>query len=78
MHLLGFNSELFPYYINDEGNPLPYNDYFETSENNYYIKLPKVIQLAKTYFDCESIEHLKLENEGGTSSRFQHFEYTLF
>lgn len=39
---------------------------------------PKLLQEAKTYFNCNSITGVYLENEGGETSESSHFEKILF
>lgn len=62
LHILGFNWELFKYFIDENGVLLDFSLYFEKTEETFNLKLPKLVELAQNYFDCYSITAVKLEN----------------
>ena len=59
-HILGFSNSYFK----------DFNFLFDkTDEFNvvrYYIKSPKVLEVAKKYFDCQDIDGVELEESGGS------------
>lgn len=38
------------------------------------LMLPRLTQLAREYFDCDSIDGVEMENQGGAGSLGSHFE----
>ena len=39
-----------------------------------YLKSPKLLEVAKKYYNCDDIEGVELENEGGTGTAGSHWE----
>ena len=68
-HILGFDEFLFKYYYN---NLLTKKDKFGITR--YYINSPKVINVAKKYFNCQNIKGVELENSGGEGTAGSHWE----
>ena len=68
-HILGFDN----YYFTEV-----YHNYF-TKKDAYgieraYINSPKVVKVAKKYFNCETLEGVELENIGGEGTAGTHWE----
>ena len=64
IQFLGFSYENFEYFNNTNIDEV-YETVFEERMqlNTNYIKTPKVLEIAKKYFDCSSITGLPLENQ---------------
>ena len=43
-----------------------------------YINSPKVLEVAKKYFNCETIDGVELENYGGEGSAGFHWEARIY
>ena len=41
------------------------------------IKTPKVVERSKKYFNCDSLEGLELEDQGGQGSSISHWEQRI-
>ena len=71
-HALGFLWGMFPFF------PKGYNDTIKTEYIRYayrtLIITPKVVEMAKKYFNCPNIKGIELEDQGGTGSAFSHWE----
>ena len=68
-HILGF---LYSYFEST------YKNIFKKTDENgvvrYYINSPKVLEVAKKYFNCSSIEGVELEESGGEGTAASHWE----
>ena len=67
-HILGFLES----YFNDLH--FIYNKTDEFGVVRYYIKSPKVLEVAKKYFDCQDIYGVELEESGGSGTVASHWE----
>ncbi len=45
-----------------------------TNEKSFAIASTKVIEMARKHFGCSTLEHLYLENEGGSGTASSHWE----
>ena len=69
IHFLGFSYENFDYF-NQNGNKIKV---YETeldqrmNLNTYYIITPKVLEIAKKYYNCPTLTRFPLENQEGNS-----------
>ena len=76
-HILGFSDNLFPEYV-VPGSTKKRNDVVTKmrigSETFNAIKMPEVVNFAKSYFNCPSITAVPLENDGGDGSAGSHWE----
>ena len=68
-HILGFLKGYFTDHYN--------NIFNRTDENGlvrYYINSPKVLEVAKKYFNCQDIDGVELEESGGSGTVGSHWE----
>ena len=68
-HILGFSKTFFEDYY--------HNIYTKTDENGlmrYYLNSSKVLEVAKNYFNCQTLEGVELENQGGEGTAASHWE----
>ena len=71
-HILGFSQHFFKEYSK---NLFTKEDKFKQFNNErYYLKGPKLLEVAKKYFNCDSIEGVELENQGGSGTAGSHWE----
>lgn len=68
-HILGFDKYYFKHY---------FHNYITKIDNNEiegaYINSKKVLKVAKKYFNCNSLEGVELENNGGNGTIGSHWE----
>lgn len=80
-HILGFSNDLFERYVDSSGRRRTLSEVVTQirigSETFNAIKLPEVINYARTYFNCPSIQGVPLENNGGDGSAGSHWEKTF-
>ncbi len=80
-HILGFSNDLFERYVDSTGRRRTLSEVVTTirigSESFSAIKLPEVLNYARTYFNCPSIAGVPLENNGGDGSAGSHWEKTF-
>jgi hypothetical protein len=81
-HILSFNSFLFDFFIDPITNAkIGKNNIIKEKVVNgikrQMIVTPKVIQAAKKHFNCDLIDGLELENQGGDGSAGSHWEARL-
>jgi len=80
MHNLAFSSQLFPYFIDDNGNTLTGH----IKKVTYNSKATTVIDVApltdklREFFGCKTLEGAYLENDGSDGTSGSHFERKLF
>ena len=68
-HILGFSKHFFETYS--------HNIFWKLDENNInrtYLNGTKLIEVAKKYYDCEDIQGVELENQGGSGTAGSHWE----
>jgi hypothetical protein len=77
-HIFSMNSDLFEYFIDSNGNPIPKEKVVTTSvingESRSLIITPKVVQAARKYFGCDTMMGVELENQGGSGTKGSHWE----
>jgi proprotein convertase subtilisin/kexin type 5 len=76
-HVLGFSASLYQYYLNPANGSLPYLDQVSTIFSNStppLLKTPLVTELARQYYNCPSIQGMRLEDEGSSASLGSHWE----
>lgn len=78
-HILSFNDTLFDYFINPSTNkPLGRANIIKKVTINgierSLITTPKVLEMAKKHFNCQSLQGVELENQGGEGSAGSHWE----
>jgi len=71
LHILGFND----YTMADRGlmSKIDMN-----GKSRWAVTSPNVVQYAKSYFGCDSIKGVPLENNGGNGSAYSHWEKSIF
>lgn len=79
-HILGFSSDMFGYFIDDNLNFIAQFNMFKMNEFNRIIgiKTPTVLEQARIYYNCSNIDYLPLEDEGSIGSAFSHWERSQF
>ena len=68
-HILGFSKHFFETYS--------HNIFWELDNdkvNRTYLNGPKLMQVAKKYFNCDSLKGVELENQGGSGTAGSHWE----
>lgn len=79
-HILGFSDNLFPKYVRP-GTSTPRTDVTTKltigTEQFSAISMPEVVNFARSYFSCNSITGIPLENNGGDGSAGSHWEKTF-
>lgn len=81
-HILGFSNDLFTSYVapgSTRSRSLTEVTTVITISGKTYnaIKLPEVLEYAKTYYGCSSITGIPLEDGGGEGSAGSHWEKTF-
>ena len=74
-HALGFLYSMFQYFPNGLEGTITTAEIRRISRT--LIKTPKVLEIAKKYFNCSSIIGIELEDQGGTGSASSHWEQRL-
>ncbi|CAD8135190.1 unnamed protein product [Paramecium octaurelia] len=78
IHALGFIKILYQYYYDPQTLQF-YNLTSEKDENNHLIlSTPRLTNISKEYFQCDSITGALMENQGGDTSADHHFERTYY
>ena len=68
-HILGFSKDFFE---NRYHNLVSKTDKYGV--NRYYLNSSKVVEVAKKYFNCDKIDGVELEDQGGTGTAGSHWE----
>ena len=76
-HILGFNPVLYSYFVNEENEKLGRNNVVLQENGKISIKTPKVVEFAKKHFACDTLESVRLEDDGGDGSQGSHWERSL-
>ena len=74
-HALGFLESMYPYFPQGIDNILMQKEI--RGKTRTLIKTPKVVERARKYFNCNSIEGLELEDQGGPGSSMSHWEQRI-
>ena len=77
-HALGFNPSLFVIYQDENLNTRGISNVVTNPayQTKYEVITPKVVEMAKLHFDCDSLRGLELEESGGQGSVGSHWEQT--
>ena len=67
-HILGFSSFFFEFF------KFNFTQIDKYSIKRYYLNSPKVIKVAKKYFNCSDIDGVELENDGSEGTMGSHWE----
>ena len=76
-HILGFLVSLFKFYPGGEQNTILYKEESRTNVQKGYIITPKVVQYARKYFNCSSLEGIELERSTSNQIADSHWEARL-
>jgi len=74
-HSLGFLYTMFPYFPN--GTNGTYTTEKIRGVERTVIKTPKVLEVARKYFNCPTITGIELEDQGGMGSALSHWEQRI-
>lgn len=77
-HILGLNPFLYQYFYNRQtGKIRPTSEVYKTDTTDDYptrIITPKVVEVAREHFGCDTITGVPMENNGGSGSVGAHWE----
>ena len=78
-HIIGFSSSLYPYYVipgtsTKRGVASVIGSTTIGSETFTTLILPEVVDYARNFFGCPSLQGVPLENDGGSGSQSSHWE----
>ena len=68
IHILGFSNHFFTNYYHNNITKI------ENGIKRVYLNSPKLLQIAKKYFNCEEIDGIELEDYGGDGTVGSHWE----
>ena len=74
-HALGFLEGMFQHYPNGLANTIKEKEI--RGINRKIMITPKVVAHARKYFNCDTIEGVELENQGGAGSSVSHWEQRI-
>ena len=72
-HALGFLNSMYDYFPGGRENTVNNQEIIRGVQRSI-IKTPKVVELAKKYFNCERIKGVEVEDQGGEGSMLSHWE----
>lgn len=77
-HVLGFNSDLFDAFVDENDNAIPINKTLQEIEvdgvKRKIIVSPKALEAARKHFNCPELRGIELENQGGLGTIGSHWE----
>jgi len=80
-HVLAFSPNLYDHFVDASGNTIGssnvYSSAVKRGQQTTLIKTPKVLEVSKEHFGCNTIEGMELENQGGSGSLGAHWERTI-
>ena len=68
-HILGFSKNFFEDYYKNIFTKI--DDY---GIKRYYLNSPKLLEIARKYYNCPELEGVELENQGGKGTEASHWE----
>ena len=74
-HALGFLYQMFFYFPGGINNTVGVE--YIRGAYRYIIKTPKVLEMAKKYFNCSNIKGVELEDQGGQGTALSHWEQRI-
>ncbi len=78
VHILGFSSTLYGYFVKPDGSPRPLNEVVGSkaiSGTSFQgIILPEVLEYARKFFNAPLLDMVPLEDEGGSGSAGSHWD----
>ena len=76
-HIFAFSNLLYGYYVDKNGNSLGKDNVYINKGKFYEFILPKVVNYARKYFNCNKITGVRLEDNGGAGSASSHWEKSI-
>ncbi len=80
-HIMVFNRRLFSFFKDVKGIPIPMDNIISNITINnltrVMLKTPKVLDYARRHFNCNNIDGMELENQGGRGTVMNHWEARL-
>lgn len=77
-HVLGFNTDVFDTFIDENQQPVPLNKTLQETVingvNRKIIVSPKALDAARRHFNCSDLIGIELENQGGIGTIGSHWE----
>lgn len=73
-HILAFSTSLYSYFLDENGNARGLENTVRDSGTKKSIITPAVVEHAADHFGCGAVTEVHLENEGGDSTAFSHWE----
>jgi hypothetical protein len=77
-HVLGFNSDLFDFFVDENEKPIPIDKIVQETEidgvKRKIIVSPKALDAARKHFNCPDMKGIELENQGGEGTLGSHWE----
>lgn len=80
-HILMFSSSLYKFYVDESGSQLGITNVYRLkpgTTDTYQFILPKIVSYAKSFYGCDSIEAVDLENDDEGNTLGSHWEDSLF
>lgn len=80
-HILMFSSFLYKYYVDEAGTQLGINNVYRLkpgTTDTYQFILPKIVSYAKSFYGCDTIDAVDLENDDEGEPLGSHWEDALF
>jgi len=81
-HIMGFSKSLYQYYIDPVTliRKKESDTYFvrDSGKFPYLIRSPKVLEFAKKHFNCQTMDGVPVEDDGGSGSAGSHWEKVVF
>jgi hypothetical protein len=77
-HVLGFNSDIFEAFVDENDKPIPIQNTLQEIEveglKRKIIVSPKALEAARKHFNCPDLKGIELENQGGQGTLGSHWE----
>lgn len=79
MHALGFSSQFYAHYVNDNGQFYTQPTQTVTMRGNSValLKVPRVVKFGQLHYNCASLTGMELEDYGGAGTAGSHWELRL-
>jgi len=74
-HALGFSKSMFDYF--PQGKKGTYTTEIIRNVNRTIIITPKVVEIAKKYYNCSNLKGVELEDQGGKDFAFSHWDQRI-
>jgi len=75
LHVMGFNYQLFSYFVDENWQFLPIEKIVKkNAKGKDMIITPRVVEATRIHYGCSTIEGLELEDDGGSGTVGSHWE----